>query len=78
MLGLGSGFNPSEVTQAKFGFKFDSPKLRGRINLNKFERSELGRQAFALNLPCENLALPSLEPSLLAFISQTAFTLNLA
>ena len=38
MLGLGSGFNPSEVTQAEFGFKFDSPKLRGRINLNEFER----------------------------------------
>lgn len=38
MLGLGSGFNPPEVTQAEFGFKFDSPKLRGQINLNEFER----------------------------------------
>ena len=53
MLGLGSGFNPSEVTQADFGFKFDSPKLRGQINLNKFERSKLdGGRSLILNLTC--------------------------
>lgn len=78
MLGLGFGFNPPEITRFKLDFKFDLPKPKGRINLSEFERSELGWQVFDLNLPCENLTLPSLKPGLLAFISQAAFTLNLA
>lgn len=53
MLGPGSGFNPPKATRAEFGFKFDSPKLRGQINLNEFERSELdGGRSLILNLTC--------------------------